>query len=1055
MVEQSNPAGEPQVQRRRTTRIVQTVPIGVTGTDALGQPFKERTSALVINCHGCKYQSKHYVLKNNWVTLEIPHPEAGQAPRVARARVVWVQRPRTVQELFQVAVSLEVPGNVWGVAFPPDDWFPYPEEAAPSIPAPGQPETEVPAAGEEAAGPAGKVRMLPAPVGPSPEAVATVERQVQAMLAEARRQIQDAVRDAASTAVTAETGKLLREVESQLRIAARKSVEAVASQHLDEAIERALNKIEQTRQTANGAMRERWATDFEAMLGDAGKVLADRFGESSQQLREQFRAEINQTLEQASTRLGEIEQRMEGLRGEIAGGAAAAQTRLDALRTEIDAATGAAATDWRGFLEGQSQTARAELQKLESLAQGLRSEVAVADARAHGRLEQLRTEMDAASAETVHRWQERLNAEAETVLARLHEAEKLAHKLQADLEQAGHMQIPQLRATWREQLESDMAMAGEEWNSLLADSVAQAAQDAGRRLVEASERAGREAEQEMSLRLAALKQSFAEAAADAQQALLAVRRDLEQELYRSKSALDDVRGGAAQAEETARRLESLRQSVAQALEQQFEKSLATHLESLRGQAAEQMDSVSSRLRALAEEVTRQAIAQRDDVAQATQMSAVELRQQAEGLTAEMARQVEAHRGALEQTSSQHRESMQRRSEELLAEAIAQLQPVFEAESQKAVDRTVGEVDRQLTPRLDTAQRALSELAAGQQRADEFLLAHRERIQRASDESVAQAERRLRDTLEQVSKEWDTVSRAQLEKCLAELEEKSTDATHTTFEALYKAADWYQKKAQTAMQSALEKATEQATDKLKDRAAEISRMFSLELDHYSRSYTDHTKGLLDESARDVVAQNRAALEQAGQTSAAQFGDEVHRIAGEKLRAFAEESSASRDDVMHQIDAHAERVQQRWVEFAGRSFTETQEKVAARMGELLDEAQREFQAGLLPILESWRADREAQHKEWLEKLGKTGNESLEQYKQRLQNTSNTWMVASVTTLNQHSKTVMETLAAAAETRLREACAQAVTGMADTLAAQLRSISAQLTATPPLPPPAQEEE
>ena len=76
-------------------------------------------------------------------------------------------------------------------------------------------------------------------------------------------------------------------------------------------------------------------------------------------------------------------------------------------------------------------------------------------------------------------------------------------------------------------------------------------------------------------------------------------------------------------------------------------------------------------------------------------------------------------------------------------------------------------------------------------------------------------------------------------------------------------------------------------------------------------------------------------------------------------------------------------------------------------------------------------------------------MEQYQQRLQNTSNSWMVASVTTLNQHSKTVMETLASAAETRLRDACSQALTGMAQTLADQMRNISAQLTALPPQPP------
>ena len=111
-----------ELRKRRSTRIVQAVPLVVTGVDALGRPFVERTSSLIINCHGCRYQSKHYVLKNMWVTMEIPHPETGQPPRTVRGRVAWIQRPRTVRQLFQVALELEVSGNAWGIAFPPEDW---------------------------------------------------------------------------------------------------------------------------------------------------------------------------------------------------------------------------------------------------------------------------------------------------------------------------------------------------------------------------------------------------------------------------------------------------------------------------------------------------------------------------------------------------------------------------------------------------------------------------------------------------------------------------------------------------------------------------------------------------------------------------------------------------------------------------------------------------------------------------------------------------------------------------------------------------------------------
>ena len=122
------PSADPEAQKRRSTRIAQAVPISVAGVDALGQPFKERTTTVMVNCHGCKYQSKHYVPKNSVVTLEIPRMEPAFPPRIVQGHVVWVQRPRTVRELFQIGLEFETAGNVWGIAFPPEDWFPCEDE---------------------------------------------------------------------------------------------------------------------------------------------------------------------------------------------------------------------------------------------------------------------------------------------------------------------------------------------------------------------------------------------------------------------------------------------------------------------------------------------------------------------------------------------------------------------------------------------------------------------------------------------------------------------------------------------------------------------------------------------------------------------------------------------------------------------------------------------------------------------------------------------------------------------------------------------------------------
>lgn len=117
-----------EAERRRTTRIARTGPLTVIGEDVLGESFRESTSTLSINCHGCRYHSKHVVPQNSWVVLEIPHPEGWCEPHNVRARVVRVCAPDAADERdLQISVELEISGNVWEMAFPPTDWFAFAE----------------------------------------------------------------------------------------------------------------------------------------------------------------------------------------------------------------------------------------------------------------------------------------------------------------------------------------------------------------------------------------------------------------------------------------------------------------------------------------------------------------------------------------------------------------------------------------------------------------------------------------------------------------------------------------------------------------------------------------------------------------------------------------------------------------------------------------------------------------------------------------------------------------------------------------------------------------
>jgi PilZ domain-containing protein len=110
-------------EKRRTTRVAKRIPITVTGIDALDQLFTSTTETISVSCHGCKYTSKHYVPKHTIVTVEISCPGLPQS--IVSGRIVWVRRPRTVHQEFEIGVEFERPQNVWGIASPPEDWLPF------------------------------------------------------------------------------------------------------------------------------------------------------------------------------------------------------------------------------------------------------------------------------------------------------------------------------------------------------------------------------------------------------------------------------------------------------------------------------------------------------------------------------------------------------------------------------------------------------------------------------------------------------------------------------------------------------------------------------------------------------------------------------------------------------------------------------------------------------------------------------------------------------------------------------------------------------------------
>jgi len=571
-----------ELRKRRSTRIVQAVPLVVTGVDALGRPFVERTSSLIINCHGCRYQSKHYVLKNMWVSLEIPHPSTGQAPRSVRGRVAWIQRPRTVRQLFQVALELEVPGNAWGIAFPPEDWFGFPDATQPGVkseavhepahmePPPGESGSNMPL-GESELPPAigsDNLRVFPSP-GSATDASLQLARQVARLLADAKQQIQTAAREAASHAVSAEH-RLSFEQWEQKFAAARAEVANEASR----AIERIQQDTTEHARSANAAAAEALKIDLPRWLSPELEQLTR---ELTARLSKEGAAQRDDHLQQLS----------------------ATAEHLRAVRQQAEEAAARI----------KSQTEQAEAQLAERIASS--TQAAAETARQHGEATaRLKAQADEAQAQIA------ANAEASTraleEAAHRHEQAVASHQeflnsAASEMQQQLAAALSSAQANWQSQLAGELEAAQARWHCTLENTLALSQERAASGLIEHGRALVAQLQQEMTRHAASLRDSTAGSASETEQRLNALRQALDQQSQRLEEALARAGESSAHLDQYPSRIEAAQQQAIGGFQSQLDDVLSVHRNELHRRSDSLYEELSARIRATFDDSTHQAL----------------------------------------------------------------------------------------------------------------------------------------------------------------------------------------------------------------------------------------------------------------------------------------------------------------------------------------------------------------------------------------------------------------------------------------------------------------
>ena len=325
------------LEGRRSTRIDRTVPLVVLGQTKTGLSFQEKTSTVSFNLHGCRYPSRHEYPIGASVGLRVLQPDGETISPVIRAFVKSVHPPASPRELFQVGVELESPANIWNLSSPPPDWnrllggsgsaAGVATAVAPALepPAPPAAPSAFPTAPEPSITEARTSQVTEFP-SPSPAGAGTQPAK------EATSPKPERV------AITID--QLVAAMQGKLQAAAEKVVQNALAEHLDEAIDAALARVEGVRERNLQQLGEFSEQRLESLMRSSREEilghLESRLGEVQSRWEEQHNS--------FRTQAEEIVQRLEKL-------AADTQRNLAETQKFVDKATGEIVPQTRGRLD--------------------------------------------------------------------------------------------------------------------------------------------------------------------------------------------------------------------------------------------------------------------------------------------------------------------------------------------------------------------------------------------------------------------------------------------------------------------------------------------------------------------------------------------------------------------------------------------------------------------------------------------------------------------------------------------------------------------------------
>ena len=254
------------------------------------------------------------VLEGDLVYLEVRQSNGGGPSYSCQATVKRVQRLMTKDSHFEIALELAVPGNIWGIKSPPDDWFPMPVPKSIELGSTrrGQP---LAARTEQKVAPTLNEESARHSQTEKDDATAPLSPSFRQRMAGFGEQIQLILSQAATAAFVKEREHLMGEICAQQNEATRK-LECEISPFKDELTRRVLKELIDAHEAAARITYERWNKQIEQDMKNAAQGMVAQAIEVSRRFEDimvsaverqqrNMEASRNETADRFLSRLGE------------------------------------------------------------------------------------------------------------------------------------------------------------------------------------------------------------------------------------------------------------------------------------------------------------------------------------------------------------------------------------------------------------------------------------------------------------------------------------------------------------------------------------------------------------------------------------------------------------------------------------------------------------------------------------------------------------------------------------------------------------------------------